>query len=55
MLSLALAAAAFHRVDTPARAAPALAEVRAFAERNAAPVLLAIDGTGSGSAGSPGG
>ena len=55
MLSLALAAAAFHQADTPARAAPALAEVRAFAERNAAPVLLAVDGTGSGSAGSPGG
>jgi predicted ATPase/class 3 adenylate cyclase len=42
MLALALAAAAFTRAGETARAEPALAEVRAFAERNAAPGMLRL-------------
>jgi class 3 adenylate cyclase len=42
MLVLALAAAAFTRAGDADRAGPALAEVRAFADRNATPGLLRI-------------
>jgi hypothetical protein len=42
VLGLALAAHAFTAAGQPDRAAPALAEVRAFAERNSAPGLLRI-------------
>ena len=42
VLALALAAAAFAEAGQPDRAAPALTEVRAFAERNSAPGLLRI-------------
>jgi predicted ATPase/class 3 adenylate cyclase len=42
MLALALAAAAFTHAGETARAEPALAEVRAFAERNAAPGMLRL-------------
>jgi hypothetical protein len=55
MLSLALAAAAFTRAGQPGPAGEALAEVRAFAERNSAPVLHQVaGGSAGGSAGDPG-
>ncbi|MPZ28899.1 MAG: AAA family ATPase [Micromonosporaceae bacterium] len=53
MLALALAAAAFACSGEPAAAEEALAEVRAFAQRTATPVLLQI--AEAGSAGHPGG
>jgi hypothetical protein len=42
MISLTLAAAAFRQAGEPALAAPALAEVRRFAERSSATVLVRI-------------
>jgi hypothetical protein len=53
MLALALAAGAFVGGDERAAAEVALAEVRAFALRNAAPGLLRLAGTTTGPAWSP--
>ena len=53
MLALALAAGAFLGGDERAAAEVALAEVRAFALRNAAPGLLRLAGTTTDPAWSP--